>query len=65
MWLYLNLGILFDAPDDSLVGISVSLIIIAKTNVPQTMLSFERTNPVWGRSTNPWNDAYTRYVAAL
>ena len=23
------------------------------------MLSFECNNPVWGRTTNPWNDKYT------
>ncbi|KAF8317467.1 amidase signature enzyme [Clavulina sp. PMI_390] len=28
-------------------------IIIAKTNVPQTMLSFECSNPLWGRTLNP------------
>jgi amidase len=34
-------------------------VIICKTNVPQTMLNFECSNPVWGTSTNPWNSAYT------
>lgn len=36
-------------------------IIIAKTNVPQTMLSFECSNPIFGRTTNPWssNAAHT------
>ncbi|KZS94601.1 amidase signature enzyme [Sistotremastrum niveocremeum HHB9708] len=34
-------------------------IIIAKTNVPQTMLSFECANPLWGRTTNPWSSAHT------
>ncbi|KAL5536849.1 hypothetical protein ACEPAF_672 [Sanghuangporus sanghuang] len=36
-------------------------IIIAKTNVPQTMLSFECSNPLFGRTTNPWsiNAAHT------
>lgn len=28
-------------------------ILIAKTNVPQTMLSFECCNPVWGRTLHP------------
>ncbi|KAF8312351.1 amidase signature enzyme [Clavulina sp. PMI_390] len=28
-------------------------IVFAKTNVPQTMLSFECCNPVWGRTLNP------------
>ncbi|KIK55153.1 hypothetical protein GYMLUDRAFT_48114 [Collybiopsis luxurians FD-317 M1] len=32
---------------------------IVKTNVPQTMLAFECKNPLWGRSTNPYNDKYT------
>lgn len=34
-------------------------IIIAKTNVPQTMLSFECSNPLFGRSTNPWSSNHT------
>ncbi|KAG6335864.1 hypothetical protein ID866_3229 [Astraeus odoratus] len=34
-------------------------IIIAKTNVPQTMFAFECNNPLWGRTVNPWNDKYT------
>lgn len=34
-------------------------IIIAKTNVPQTMLSFECSNPLFGRSTNPWSSNFT------
>ncbi|KDQ12989.1 hypothetical protein BOTBODRAFT_56307 [Botryobasidium botryosum FD-172 SS1] len=34
-------------------------IIIAKTNVPQTMVSFECSNPLWGRTLNPWNPDYT------
>ncbi|KAI6025550.1 amidase signature domain-containing protein [Pisolithus marmoratus] len=34
-------------------------IIIAKTNVPQTMFAFECSNPLWGRTLNPWNDKYT------
>lgn len=25
----------------------------------QTMLAFECSNPLWGRTTNPWNDRYT------
>lgn len=31
----------------------------AKTNVPVTLLSFESSNDVWGRSTNPYNKNYT------
>ncbi|KAG2348084.1 amidase signature enzyme [Suillus weaverae] len=34
-------------------------IIFVKTNVPQTMFAFECSNPVWGRTTNPWNNKYT------
>lgn len=34
-------------------------IIFVKTNVPQTMFAFECSNPLWGRTTNPWNDKYT------
>ncbi|KAG8982635.1 hypothetical protein FRB93_007949 [Tulasnella sp. JGI-2019a] len=34
-------------------------IPFVKTNVPQTMLAFECTNPVFGRTTNPWSSGYT------
>ncbi|KAK0466783.1 amidase signature domain-containing protein [Desarmillaria tabescens] len=34
-------------------------IPMVKTNVPQTMLSFECNNPLWGRTTNPYNPGYT------
>ncbi|KAL4068640.1 amidase signature domain-containing protein [Scleroderma yunnanense] len=34
-------------------------IIIVKTNVPQTMFAFECSNPLWGRTLNPWNGKYT------
>jgi Asp-tRNA(Asn)/Glu-tRNA(Gln) amidotransferase A subunit family amidase len=30
-----------------------------KTNLPVTLLSFESTNDVWGRTTNPHNDKYS------
>ncbi|KAL6072778.1 Amidase [Balamuthia mandrillaris] len=30
-------------------------VIYAKTNVPQSMLTFETSNPVFGRTLNPWN----------
>ncbi|ROT43645.1 amidase [Sodiomyces alkalinus F11] len=30
-----------------------------KTNLPVTLLSFESTNDVWGRSTNPHNEEYS------
>lgn len=34
-------------------------IPIVKTNVPQTMFAFECNNPLWGTTTNPYNDKYT------
>ncbi|KAF8817567.1 amidase [Phlegmacium glaucopus] len=34
-------------------------IIYVKTNIPQTMFAFECSNPVWGRTTNPYNENYT------
>jgi fatty acid amide hydrolase len=30
-------------------------VVIAHTNVPQTMLSFECSNPLYGRTVNPWD----------
>lgn len=30
-----------------------------KTNIPITLLSFESTNDVWGKATNPYNEKYT------
>ncbi|TFK25631.1 amidase [Coprinopsis marcescibilis] len=30
-----------------------------KTNVPQGVLAFESNNPLWGRTTNPYNPAYS------
>jgi Asp-tRNA(Asn)/Glu-tRNA(Gln) amidotransferase A subunit family amidase len=30
-----------------------------KTNLPITLLSFESTNDLWGRTTNPHNDKYS------
>ncbi|TFK32784.1 amidase signature domain-containing protein, partial [Crucibulum laeve] len=39
--------------------LAAGALIYVKTNVPQTMLAFECSNPVWGRTTNPWNDKYT------
>ncbi|TFK71658.1 amidase signature enzyme [Pluteus cervinus] len=39
--------------------IDAGAVIITKTNVPQTMLAFECSNPVFGRSTNPYNNKYT------
>lgn len=34
-------------------------IIFAKTNVPQTLLAFESSNPLWGRTLSPWSVAHT------
>ncbi|KAI0258706.1 amidase signature domain-containing protein [Gloeopeniophorella convolvens] len=34
-------------------------IPIAKTNIPQTLLAFESSNPLWGRTLNPWSAAHT------
>lgn len=34
-------------------------IIIAKTNVPQTMFSFECSNPLFGRAINPYSAEHT------
>ncbi|KAH9166728.1 amidase [Lactarius sanguifluus] len=34
-------------------------VVIAKTNVPQTLFAFESANPLWGRTLNPWSAAHT------
>ena len=34
-------------------------ILIAKTNIPQTMLSFECSNPLFGRTLNPYSEKHT------
>ncbi|KAG8855291.1 hypothetical protein FRB96_007089 [Tulasnella sp. 330] len=34
-------------------------VLFVKTNVPQTPLAFECANPVFGRTTNPYNPDYT------
>ncbi|EEB89173.1 hypothetical protein MPER_12757 [Moniliophthora perniciosa FA553] len=39
--------------------IALGAIPIIKTNVPQTMFSFECYNPLWGRTLNPRNKHYT------
>ncbi|KAF9485469.1 amidase [Pholiota conissans] len=39
--------------------LAAGAIIYVKTNIPQTMFAFECSNPVWGRTTNPWNENYT------
>lgn len=39
---------------------SMGAIPFVKTNVPQNMaLSFECSNPLWGRTLNPWSAKYT------
>jgi fatty acid amide hydrolase len=30
-------------------------IVLGKSNLPQTLLSFESVNPIWGRTKNPWS----------
>jgi fatty acid amide hydrolase len=30
-----------------------------KTNIPQTLISYECSNPLFGTCTNPWNVNYT------
>ncbi|KAG6813163.1 hypothetical protein H0H92_013570 [Tricholoma furcatifolium] len=39
--------------------LAAGAVIFVKTNVPQTMLAFECSNPLWGRTTNPHNNKYT------
>ncbi|KAF8639100.1 hypothetical protein AX17_001743 [Amanita inopinata Kibby_2008] len=39
--------------------IAAGAVLFAKTNVPQTMFAFECCNPLFGRTTNPYNKAYT------
>lgn len=34
-------------------------IILVKTNIPQTMMSFECSNPLYGRTTNPYSPNHT------
>lgn len=34
-------------------------VLFVKTNVPQTMLAFECSNPLWGRTLNPFHPSYT------
>ncbi|KAF9054357.1 amidase [Panaeolus papilionaceus] len=34
-------------------------VLYVKTNIPQTMFAFECSNPLWGRTTNPYNSEYT------
>ncbi|KAI9830526.1 MAG: hypothetical protein M1819_005484 [Sarea resinae] len=48
------------AKDGSMVRLlkDAGAIPYVKTNLPITLLSFESTNDVWGRCTNPHNEAY-------
>jgi Asp-tRNA(Asn)/Glu-tRNA(Gln) amidotransferase A subunit family amidase len=39
--------------------LAAGAIPFVKTNVPQTMLAFECSNPLWGRTVNPHASAYT------
>ena len=39
--------------------LAAGAVLYVKTNIPQTMFTFECSNPVWGRTTNPYNDKYT------
>ncbi|KAF8630529.1 hypothetical protein AX15_002855 [Amanita polypyramis BW_CC] len=39
--------------------INAGAVLFVKTNIPQTMFAFECSNPVFGRTTNPYNAAYT------
>lgn len=34
-------------------------ILLAKTNVPQTVFTIECSNPLWGVTKNPWNEKHT------
>ncbi|CAO1628393.1 unnamed protein product [Sympodiomycopsis kandeliae] len=34
-------------------------IVLCKTNIPQTMMSFECNNPLYGRTLNPYSSAHT------
>ncbi|KAI0258705.1 amidase signature enzyme [Gloeopeniophorella convolvens] len=50
------------AKDDAVVVTAVraaGAIPIVKTNVPQTLISFENSNPLWGPTLNPWSAAHT------
>ncbi|KZV71564.1 amidase signature enzyme [Peniophora sp. CONT] len=50
------------AEDDALIVKilkGAGAVPFVKTNIPQTLLAFECSNPLWGRALNPWNAAYT------
>ncbi|KAI1844515.1 hypothetical protein JX266_009402 [Neoarthrinium moseri] len=38
---------------------SLGAVIIAKTNLPQSIMWCETANPLWGLTTNPLNEGYT------
>jgi Asp-tRNA(Asn)/Glu-tRNA(Gln) amidotransferase A subunit family amidase len=39
--------------------LAAGAIPFVKTNLPQAMLGFECSNPLWGRTTHPLSSAYT------
>ncbi|KAJ7187757.1 amidase [Mycena filopes] len=39
--------------------VDAGAVPLVKTNVPQTMYAYECNNPIWGRTTNPYNPAYS------
>ncbi|KAJ3572368.1 hypothetical protein NP233_g3128 [Leucocoprinus birnbaumii] len=39
--------------------LNAGAVPFVKTNIPQTMFAFECSNPLWGRTTNPYNEKYT------
>ncbi|KAF9557330.1 amidase [Agrocybe pediades] len=39
--------------------LNAGAVPFVKTNIPQTMFAFECSNPLWGRTTNPYNDKFT------
>ncbi|KXN86624.1 Fatty acid amide hydrolase 1 [Leucoagaricus sp. SymC.cos] len=41
------------------VLLAAGAVPFVKTNIPQTMFAFECSNPLWGRTLNPYNDQYT------
>jgi amidase len=47
-----------DAPVTSRVK-SAGAVVMAKTNVPQMLADWQSTNPVYGRTNNPWDLART------
>jgi Asp-tRNA(Asn)/Glu-tRNA(Gln) amidotransferase A subunit family amidase len=39
--------------------LAAGAVLFVKTNVPQTMFAFECSNPIWGKTTNPYNVNFT------